>query len=530
MSHSDTSLSFDKQLTLITGKNGQGKSVLVDAIFFSLYGRAFRNVSLSELVKIGHKQMETTIELVSKNKNIRVHRGIKPNFLKIYINGELETELANQKDYQAQLEAYLPEPELFRQIIAISSNDRSLMFSQLNPKKKMLLIERLTDSSVFADILFRSKETKKELQEDFNKLNSELETIRASNKALKDKSANLQAKQDAFNLNVTELNAKIKENNDKLNEQRKKAQSILDKPDCVIVQDESKFKQAQAAHKDTSDKVLKIDTLLGTYLNLQDVQCPECLNKFKPGVDKEKLSKLENAKIKYTELLKKNKLDLDLATTVYNEQIRLEQQATQLKHSKTQAQAIIDRPDFVEQSLLNEDYKFDLQAEDSKQVKELNDKIVQYKGFDKNLNVLKENYIASKLSLLNRHVNVYLEKLEAGFNAIVKGNLSLEIQRNGYEQSLSSLSNGQKQRLDFALLFSFIELNNLSNILFVDELLDASLDGQGQRNIIDILKGTGKNVFVISHAIDTSLEEQFDIKYKVEQGELIELERALKER
>lgn len=525
MSHSYTQLTFDKQLTLITGKNGHGKSVLVDAIFFSLYGRAFRNVSLAELVKIKEKNMETRVVLNSNNKTIEIHRGIKPNFLKIVINGNPLEELANQKDYQGLLEAYLPDPEVFRQIIAISSNDKSLMFSQLNAKKKMLLIERLTDSSIFADILTRSKETKKTLQDQYTLLHAQQEQIRISNKALIDKSERLQAQQDAFNKTVQEANDKIKEKNEKLKLQKEQARCTLSKESTTINIDKSALNQAQAKLKDTQDKLLKIRTLLGTYDNVQQVDCPNCRSKFKPGVDKEKLSKLTEAHKKFSSVLEIDKIELQKAQASYNENVQQKEEQRILESAKVQAQSIIDTPAFVEQSLLQEDYTFDLQEENSEQVQALNHKITLYKDFDKNLIALKELYIASKLSLLNKHVNVYLEKLEAGFNAIVRGNLSLEIHRNGHEQSLASLSNGQKQRLDFALLFSFIELNNLSNILFVDELLDASLDAQGQHNIIDILKSTGKNVFVISHAIDTSLEEQFDIKYKVDHGVLHELEK-----
>ena len=522
--------------TLIVGTNGSGKSTMLDALCFGLFGKPFRNVNKPNLLNsINNRDCVVEIDFSIGNKEFKIVRGIKPNIFEIYQDTVLLNQDAAVRDYQDYLERFILKLNYksFTQIVILGSASFT-PFMQLSAADRRAIIEDLLDIQIFSTmnslikerlatnkdqtvskkndiaLLLQKYELKKEHQDKLNQDNEEKvkeyekeillhrETIRT----LHDDIDNLeQAKQT-----LSEICAKIPENEKKI----------------------TSFKKVESQ---IESKISKVGTDREFYEHNAD--CPTCRQaitlEFKEGQlselgtkEHELASGLEELQAKITEqesvvaeLREKEKelsnVRIQLATTQtsvkgLNESIaKLEKQIKQVQKPK-------ENVDENELDIIKKEVE---QAQD--ELKQLLDEKAYYDVASSLLKDtgIKTNIIKQYLPVINKLVNKYLTNMDFFVNFNLDESFKETIKsRHRDEFSYHNFSEGEKQRIDMALMLTWRAVAKLknstnTNLLILDEVFDSSLDTSGTEDLMKILHSLDDvNLFVISHKGDI-LQDKF---------------------
>ena len=524
--------------TLIIGNNGAGKSTILDALTFVLFGKSFRKINKPQLINsTNEKDCLVEIEFTIGSTNWMIRRGIKPNVFEIYRNDSLLDQNASAVDQQKYLEQSIIKMNYksFTQIVILGSSN-FVPFMQLNASSRREVIEDLLDIKIFSSMNSIIKEKIRSLKE-------EIRTFELKKESIKDK-VDMQSNFIEELENLGKQNIKDKED---------KIMGLLNEEKDLINASEgmneelARLQGTLEKYVGATEKLRKLGNLKGKISNKvstitkehkffsQNTVCPTCTQDIEESF---RLNKIEDAQNKAKELQSGYK-DLEEAIKKEEERERqftvLSKEITSLTHGisqnntkvsgcQRQIRNLESEIQRITDQLANrntEHEKLDSFKEDLKKVyDDLSEKknLIQYHDFSYSL--LKDSGVKSKiikkyLPLINQQVNRYLQMMDFYINFTLDEEFNETVQSPIHEDfSYSSFSEGEKQRIDLALLFTWREVAKFknstnTNLLILDEVFDSSLDGFGTEEFLKIIRFviTDVNVFVISHK--TGMEDRF---------------------
>jgi DNA repair exonuclease SbcCD ATPase subunit len=534
-----TELQFDKSPnTLIVGSNGAGKSTMLDALCFALFGKPFRAVNKPQLLNsINGKDCIVEVEFDTGNKSYKIVRGIKPAVFEIWCDGVMINQEAAVRDYQEYLEKFILKLNYksFTQIVILGSASFT-PFMQLKPGDRREIIEDLLDIQIFSAM--------NNILKDKNLNNKELTTSKKYEIELSEQKYELQKKHiDELKQNNDE---KIVEYGNDINSSNSVISALSGEIESYTAEVE-RHQLAIASKTETESKVKKLTKLESQIeSNLSKFQrdisffqdndnCPTCRQTIALGV---KVEELHSVSLKIGECnhglskLEEKLLEEQTKLNVISE-VQKKIQALQIKIA-TNNTSITETNKYIKklEKMIAELKVTGANTEDSSsELKELELKLESLKEelkalidervyYDAAAGLLKDTGIKTKiikqyLPIINKLVNKYL----ASFDFFVNFNLDESFKetiksRHRDDFTYASFSEGEKQKIDLALLFSWRAVAKLknsanTNLLILDEVFDSSLDANGTEylmNILHMLEGT--NVFVISHKGDI-LQDKF---------------------
>ena len=530
---------------LIVGTNGAGKSTILDALTFSLFGRPFRKINKPQLINtVNEKDCIVEVEFTIGTTEWKVVRGIKPNIFEIHRNGEVLDQASASVDQQKWLEQTVLKMNYksFTQIVILGSST-FVPFMQLPAAHRREVIEDLLDIKIFSSMNTVIKEKIRQIRE-------EVKTLELKKESLFDKVE----MQRNF---IEELENR---GNAKINDNQKKIVNLDTEVDIYMREnsslEESIFKYIKEQEEVTgaADKLRKLGNLKGKISQkvltittehkffTENTVCPTCTQEIDETF---RLHRITDAQNKAKELQSGYQ---ELEETIKSEEERerqfniLSKEITKLTHEVSQNNTKISGcqrqiRDFESeiQTLTNqlknknteheklESFRETLQ----KTYDELAVKKDSINYYDFAYGLLKDGGVKSKiikkyLPLINQQVNRYLQMMDFYINFTLDEEFNETVQSPIHEDfSYASFSEGEKMRIDLALLFTWREVAGFknsvnTNLLILDEVFDSSLDGFGTEEFLKIIKYTIKdaNIFVISHK--TGLDDKFDNVIKFE--------------
>jgi DNA repair exonuclease SbcCD ATPase subunit len=535
-----TEIDFEKNHTnLIIGTNGAGKSTVLDALTFVLFNRPFRKINKPQLVNsVNEKDCLVEIEFSINNKNYLVRRGIKPSIFDIVVNGVPLHKEADDRANQKILEENILKVNYksFTQIVILGSST-FVPFMQLTTANRREVIEDLLDIRIFSAMNALIKD-KIRVQKD------QIKSLEVRKENLKDK----MKMQENF---IEELenrgNANINANKEKITKLDSEV-SIYITENAKTEEDIFKYTKEQEEVIGAGEKLGKLNNLKGKisqkvsgitkehkFFN-ENTVCPTCtqtieeefrLNRIADAQNKAKelqkgFQELEET-IKFEQERERQFLVLSKEITKLNHEIS--QNNTRISLNQRQIRDLESEVQTITEQLKNrnteheklEEFRDNLQ----KIFEDLSTKKEQIVYYDFAYSLLRDDGVKTKiikkyLPFINQQVNRYLQMMDFYINFHLDEEFNESIKSPIHENfSYSSFSEGEKMRVDLALLFTWREVAKVknsinTNLLIMDEVFDSSLDGFGTEEFLKIIKYVIKdaNIFVISHKV--GLEDRFE--------------------
>ena len=531
-----TEIQLDRSsTTLIIGENGAGKSTILDARCFGLFGKPFRNINKPQLLNsVNGGNCEVEVEFRIGKKEVKVVRGIKPNKFEIYINGKMYNQDANVRDYQKYLEQQILKLNYrsFTQVVILGSST-FVPFMQLKARHRREVVEEILDIQIFSLMNMLVKQRMKTIAEDMRemdynvKLNQEKITLQEKyiSEVKQNKEKLVEEKTSLISSNEEEVFSRNAENTKLKEEKDKWLSDIVDKDRVVTTINKlNNLKSTLREKKNSNAKMLK-------FFEDND-DCPTCeqpLNNSEEMIalkekEVEKFSTaLDELDDKITETKDRQTIIKDTIERVRENEVQIAkngQSIVQLEKFNSTLTAEIAQ--LADEELSKSDY--DKLKRLKKKMKGLEDqkgKLREDQTYaDAVRNMLQDTGIKTKiikqyLPIMNKLINTYLTSMEFYVNFTLNENFEETIKsRYRDEFTYASFSEGEKMRIDLALLFTWRAVAKMknstnTNLLILDEIFDSSLDGTGTDEFLKILNTLGdENVFVISHKQD-ALADKF---------------------
>lgn len=520
----------DSPSTLIVGSNGAGKSTMLDALCFALFGKAFRKINKPQLVNsINEKGTKVEVTFSIGKDDYRVFRGIKPNVFELYKNNKLVDQDAATKDTQKYLEQSVLKLNFksFTQVVILGSST-FVPFMQLAAAHRREVIEDLLDINIFSNMNGLLKDRIRVAQtqsRDCSHLLTLAEgKVHAQGKlidSLKEVNQNRQEeKQKQFDENLVSMMV--------VNKDKEELEKEIVQVETSIGDYDSAAKTLTSLRQGQADKKseLKIISKDLKFFKGHDV-CPTCTQHIDSDFKHTQMNTLtQSGKVVAEEIVQFN-TDIQEATKIVTE---ISEQSMKLKELTSNLSAL-DR-DYVRLEFENlriqqeiiklqestpnidkEQSHFESLKEEYSKVEtdcaSVSQQLDEYQVVSSLLkdSGIKSQIIKKYIPIFNKLINKYLQSmdffvnftLDEEFNEVIKSRFRDEF-------SYASFSEGEKQKIDLALLFTWREVarmkNSVStNLLILDEVFDSSLDSSGTAELLQILRSLGKetNVFVISH-------------------------------
>jgi len=517
--------------TLVVGENGAGKSTILDALCFVLFNKPFRQISKGQLLNsINQREAIVEVEFTTQSKQIKIIRGIKPNKFEIYVDGTMINQNANAKDYQKHLEQQILKFNYrsFTQVVILGSST-FIPFMQLNSKARREVVEDILDIKIFSLMNLVLKTKVREVNTNITDSNYATDLTKSK--------IEIQEKyiEDSKNNRDTILSEKtnlISNNQEEIHTVQKKETELQQSTDTfleamsgedVVTTKRDKLKDVQFSLKDKHSR----STNLIRFFEEND-DCPTCFQhideEFKCKSIDDKLievRELETGLNKLSEEMdkvnKKVKDFKNLATAIQKNQVEIgkyRSTITQLEKFNATLEAEIKQ--------INDQ---EVAEEDIKKLNNLQEKLDSYESTAKKLkeelfyydvakNLLQDTGIKTKivkqyLPIMNKLINTYLSSMDFFVNFNIDENFNETIKSRFRDDFVyANFSEGEKMRIDLALLFTWRAIAKMknstnTNLLILDEIFDSSLDADGTDAFLKILNTfDSENVFVISHKQD----------------------------
>jgi DNA repair exonuclease SbcCD ATPase subunit len=548
LSTGNTFTEFDlnkAKTNLIVGTNGAGKSTILDALTFSLFGKPFRKINKPMLLNsINGSDLVTEIEFESGRNQFKIIRGIKPGIFEIWQNGVLLDQSSSTADYQNYLEKNILKMNYksFTQIVVLGSST-FVPFMRLPLASRREIIEDILDIQIFSVMNINLKEKLKFANDDIKDRDYQLDLLQEKVTMQKNFIANLdlQNQNDIQEKNnkvfhFTKLEKEVAGKLGKLNQDRE-----------AITEEMKEFSTATAKLKKLGNLRGKIQQKFTTHKKehqffTENTTCPTCTQHISEDLRDAKVSEIMES----IKELKQGMDEMELA-------IKLEEERESIFTELSQRCTNIFNDIQIHQFQIS---SYQSQIQDlQKEISELqnnnsnrNEEDSKLQGLEKALQVAKDQMIAVKeerdcflaasqllkdngiktriikryLPVMNKLINEYLQNMDFYVNFTLNESFEETI-KSRYRDSFSyeSFSEGEKARIDIALLLTWRAIAKLknsvdTNLLILDEIFDGSLDQSGTSELGWILRNFDEstNVFVISHK--EGMEEKFDKTWKCE--------------
>ena len=544
-----TEIQLDRNpTTLIIGENGAGKSTILDALCFGLFGKPFRNINKAQLINtINLKDLIVEVEFKISSVEYLVTRGMKPNRFEIYQNGILMNQDANNRDYQKILEQQILKLNYrsFTQVVILGSST-FVPFMQLKARHRREVVEEILDIQIFSLMNLLLKQKLKDLVDEIRdmdyQVNMAMEKISMQENHIDDIKENrsnaIREKQIKYNNNKDLIHEK---NTERVGYDEKNKNLFASIDDQIEAEKRSsKFKEIRATliekHKTHESMIDFFET---------NIECPTCQQhidenykntmitnrKEEDSVVTKGLKELREAEGKNQERLNEIKKITDEIRDNQVTIARLNSSVTELekfnavllKEIKTQSNETISQDDIdklkdmKKECKVAEEKRAELKKE--KTYTEASKVMLQDTG-------IKTKIIKQYLPIMNKLINKYLNSMEFYVNFTLDENFNETIKsRYRDDFSYASFSEGEKMRIDLALLFTWRAIAKMknstnTNLLILDEIFDSSFDGAGTDEFLKILNTlTKENVFVISHKQDMLIDKfRSVLQFKKEKG------------
>ena len=536
-----TEIDFEKSNnTLIIGGNGAGKSTVLDALTFSLFNKPFRKITKGQLVNtVNEKGCLVEIEFDVGTREYKVVRGIKPNTFEIWVDGVMLNQNAAAADQQKYLENNILKLNYksFTQIVVLGSSS-FVPFMQLSNTHRREVIEDLLDIKIFSamnsvvkDKIRKSRESIKVLELKKESLSDKVEMQKSFIGKLESKGRDdIQTNRDKIKLLGIEVNTHIEHNELKevaVAELMEEQSTVIGAGDKLVKLNNLKGKITQKVSTITKEhKFFTGNTV-----------CPTCTQSIEESFRLNKIADVQNNSKDLREGLKELEETIKLEEDRERQFTQLSKEITKLTHGISQNNTRIsglqrqigDLESEIQRltdQLANRNTEHEKLAKLSEQLNTTFESLgeekddIQYKDYVYNLlrdGGVKRKIIKKYLPLINKQVNRYLQMMDFYINFTLDEEFNEKVQSPIHEDfCYASFSEGEKMRIDLALLFTWREIARMknsasTNLLILDEIFDSSLDGFGTEYFTKIIKYvvSDANVFVISHKTDDFID-QFD--------------------
>jgi len=525
--------------TLIVGSNGAGKSTVLDALTFALFGKPFRKINKPQLPNsTNERDCRVEVEFSINNTNWKVCRGIKPNVFEIHRGDKLLDQSAAANDQQKWLEQNVLKMNYksFTQIVILGSST-FVPFMQLTAANRREVIEDLLDIKIFSSMNTIIKEKIRQNRENVKVLDLKKES-------LTDK---VSMQQNFIEQLENTGKEKIEEKEEKISQLLAEENDYMN-INIKIVEEQDDHNKVLESYTGATEKLRKLGNLKGKISQkvstitkehkffTENTVCPTCTQ----SIDEEfRINKINDAQTKAKELQSGYK-ELEEAIKGEEERerqfIALSKEITKLNNDisknntritgcQRQVRDLESEIQRITDQLANRNIEHDKLETFKSDLQKTYDELVTYKDqinyYDFTYGLLKDGGVKTKiikkyLPLINQQVNRYLQMMDFYINFTLDEEFNETIQSPIHEDfSYASFSEGEKQRIDLALLFTWREVarfkNSVStNLMILDEVFDSSLDGQGTEEFLKIIRYVIKdaNIFVISHK--TGMEDKFE--------------------
>ena len=527
-------------MTLIVGKNGAGKSTLIDAITFSLFGKPFKKINKNQLLNtVNENDLVTEIEFNIGNTEWKIRRGIKPALFEIFSNGKIINQDAKSMDYQKYLEDKVLKLNFksFTQIVVLGSAS-FVPFMQLSANDRRVIIEDILDIGIFSVMKNLLKDRSAILKEELTETEYSIKLLQEKIKLNEKHIAELKEKSDTKRKSNLE---KIKETeqaiDDLENEISEHESTILSLRDSIADGD-STYKKNNDMDKYRSQINKNLKKLNRDKMFFEENEnCPTCEQEIDEAFKKNKLNDVSDDIDEMNDGLSKldgeiEKMCLRLQEiTECNKNIRSEENEVSskntyikshnkfIKHLNEEVDDKVETLDVGKSNLLSRELEEQTnlrgQYSEQKRYYDILGTILNDKG-------IKTRIVRKYLPVINNHVNMYLKDMDFFVNFQLDENFQETIKsRHRDDFSYYSFSEGEKKRIDIALLLTWRHIaamrNSVNvNLLILDEVFDASLDQSGVDDLMKLFHLLEKtNLFIISHKLDV-LDDKFPAKITVE--------------
>ncbi len=536
-----------KTTTLIIGTNGAGKSTVLDALTFGLFGKPFRKINKPQLVNTtNEKDCKVEIEFSIGDTEWKVVRGIKPNIFEIYRNDTLLDQSANANDQQKWLEQNVIKMNYksFTQIVILGSST-FVPFMQLTSSHRREVIEDLLDIKIFSSMNNLIKDKIRLIKEDIKVLNLKKESLN-----------------DKVTMQTEFIDQLVYRSNDNIKEKKEKITELIEESDGYRLENDGTEKEVDTLTKDQEDvtgATEKLRTLGGLRGKIsqkvttitkehkfftENVTCPTCTQLIG---EQFRINKIDDAQTKAKELQSGYQ---ELEELIKNEEERehhftnLSKEITKLTHGisknntkiagcQRQIRDLESEIQTITEQLANRNTEHDKLANFKDNLTTTYDELSSRKDtiryYDFSYSLLRDGGVKSQiikkyLPLINQQVNRYLQMMDFYINFTLDEEFNETVQSPIHEDfSYASFSEGEKMRIDLALLFTWREVARFknsvnTNLLIMDEVFDSSLDGYGTEEFLKIIRYVIKdaNVFVISHK--SGMEDKFESVIRFEKA------------
>ena len=516
--------------TLIVGSNGAGKSTMLDALCFALFGKAFRKINKPQLVNsINEKGCKVEVTFSIGKDEYRVFRCIKPNVFELYKNNKLVDQDAATKDTQKYLEQSVLKLNFksFTQVVILGSST-FVPFMQLTAAHRREVIEDLLDINIFSNMNGLLKDRIRSAQSQSTDCGHMLrltkEKVDGQQKlidSLKEVNQNRQEeKQGKYDKNI----GRIKDLQEK--HRLKKEETLCLEEQMGDIEPQKKF--VRKLRQSQSDKKSELKLIAKDLKFFKDHDtCPTCSQDIGGLFKQEKVSTMSKAGKLLAKEIEGFTKDIEEAvevvtkmedtsaklyelrsdtTAVEREIVRVEMENLQIVKEITELQESTPNIDQEKEILSGYEVEYERTKSDCASVSQKLDEFQVVASLLKDSGI-KSQIIKKYVPIFNQLINKYLQSmdffvnftLDEEFNEVIKSRFRDEF-------SYASFSEGEKQKIDLALLFTWREVARMknsvaTNLLILDEVFDSSLDSSGTAELLQILRslGMGTNVFVISH-------------------------------
>ena len=537
---------YRSNTTLIVGDNGAGKSTLLDALCFGLYGKGFRNLKKDLLINsINQKELVVEIEFSIGKRDYKVVRGAKPNKFELYSNGKMVNQDATMKDYQEHLEKNILKMSYrsFTQV-AILGSANFTPFMQLRAVERRKLVEDLLDISIFSTMqdMLKKKVSQHnlEVKETSHEIDLLHERISGLNDQVNALQKNREAKIKKYESTVNETQNNI---NKILGEVDEKTQNVVEKKRSIKSKDSTESRLKQATDLERQLETARKKAIADVKFYEENDDCPVC----KQGLDHDHKEKCIKEREDKAEEITQALNDIDKTISECHDEIQrinviqseideIQREIGLLQTEVVSNQKYIKKLQGEIEDLQNE-VVGDSDVHDRLTTSETDLDILEKKQetqterqhyFELATMLLRDQGVRQRIikqyvPIMNKMINKYLANLEfyVGFEL-----------NEAFEETIKSrfrdvfkydnFSQGEKMRIDLALLFTWRAVARLknsvnTNILILDEVFDSSLDSQGTDDFLKLLNTLNEktNAFIISHKGD-QLYDKFEEVIRIE--------------